>query len=161
MPLVGGFAASTEADHIVPIRAGGAKYDMANGQGACKPCHARKTAIEDSSFTRSRYRGRSNLLAAIDIYAKTAGARNAQRLRAFVLLLKYSGMRIGDTVQCGVDRIEENRLFLYTQKTDTPVYCVLPDFVVKALGAAPRTSERFYLWSGASMLHSAVGKWQR
>jgi len=101
------------------------------------------------------------ILAAIDIYAKTAGARNAQRLRAFVLLLRYSGMRIGDTVRCGVDRIEKNRLFLYTQKTDTPVYCVLPDFVVKALAAAPRTSERFYFWSGASTLHSAVGKWQR
>ena len=101
------------------------------------------------------------ILAAIDLYAKTAGASNAQRLRAFILLLRYSGMRIGDTVRCGVDRIEKNRLFLYTQKTDTPVYCVLPDFVVKALDAAPRSSERFYFWSGASTLHSAVGKWQR
>ena len=55
------------------------------------------------------------ILAAIDLYAKTAGARNAQRLRAFILLLRYSGMRIGDTVRCGVDRIEKNRLFLYTQ----------------------------------------------
>jgi hypothetical protein len=60
------------------------------------------------------------------------------------------------------DRRKRNRLFLYTQKTDTPVYCVFPDFVVKyALDATPRTSERFYFWSGASTLHSAVGKWQR
>ena len=101
------------------------------------------------------------ILAAIVLYAKTAGARNAQRLRAFILLLRYSGMRIGDTVRCGVDRIEKNRLFLYTQKTDTPVYWVLPDFVVEALDATPRASERFYFWSGASTLHSAVGKWQR
>src|SRR4030095_9062712 len=101
------------------------------------------------------------ILAAIDLYAKTAGTRNAQRLRAFILLLRYSGMRIGDTVRCGVDRIEKNRLFLYTQKSDTPVYCVLPNFVVKAVEATPRTSERFYFWSGASTLHSAVGKWQR
>ena len=101
------------------------------------------------------------ILAALDSYAKTAGARNAQRLRAFILLLRYSGMRIGDTVQCGVDRIEKNRLFLCTQKTTTPVFCVLPDFVVKALDATSRTSERFYFWSGASTLRSAVGKWQR
>jgi integrase/recombinase XerD len=100
-------------------------------------------------------------LAAVDIYGKTAGTRNAQRLRAFILLLRYSGMRIGDTVGCGVDRIEGNRLFLYTQKTNTPVYCVLPDFVIKAHDATPRTSERFYFWSGASTLRSAVGKWQR
>jgi hypothetical protein len=32
------------------------------------------------------------ILAAIELYAKTAGARNAQRLRAFILLLRYSGM---------------------------------------------------------------------
>lgn len=101
------------------------------------------------------------ILSALDSYAKTAGIRNAQRLRAFVLLLRYSGMRIGDTVQCSVDRIEKNRLFLYTQKTGTPVYCVLPEFVIRSLEAAPRTSERFYFWTGASKLHSAVGKWQR
>jgi integrase/recombinase XerD len=101
------------------------------------------------------------ILAGIELYAKTAGAKNAQRLRAFVLLLRYSGMRIGDTVRCSVDRIEKNRLFLYTQKTETPVYCVLPEFVVKALDATPRASDRFYFWSGESTLHSAVGKWQR
>src|SRR5262249_37165947 len=55
--LFGGFAASTEADHVVPISRGGARYDMSNGQGACKPCRARKTAIEDSYFTRWRSRG--------------------------------------------------------------------------------------------------------
>ena len=58
------------------------------------------------------------ILAAIDIYAKTAGARNAQRLRAFVLLLRYSGMRIGDTVRCGVDRIERTAFFC-TRKRPT------------------------------------------
>jgi integrase/recombinase XerD len=96
-----------------------------------------------------------------DVYAKTAGVQNAQRLRAFVLLLRYSGMRIGDTVRCGLDRVEKDRLFLYTQKTDTPVYCVLPGFVIKALDATPRASDRFYFWSGESTLDSAVGKWQR
>lgn len=102
------------------------------------------------------------ILAALEPYGKSAGIRNAQRLRAFVPLLRYSGMRIGDAVQCGTDRIDDkNRLFLYTQKTGTPIYCVLPDFVVKALEAAPRSSARFYFWTGASKLHSAVGKWQR
>jgi integrase/recombinase XerD len=101
------------------------------------------------------------LLAALELYAKSAGIRNAQRLRAFVLLLRYSGMRIGDTVGCGIDRITKNRLFLYTQKTGEPVCCILPDFVVQALEAAPRTSEGFYFWSGKSKLRTAVGKWQR
>jgi integrase len=38
------------------------------------------------------------ILAALETYSHTAGAPNAQRLRAFVLLLRYSGMRIGDAV---------------------------------------------------------------
>jgi integrase len=59
------------------------------------------------------------------------------------------------------DRIEKNRLFLYTQKTGVPVHSVLPDFVLQALEASPRTCERFYFWTGISKLHSAVGKWQR
>lgn len=30
-------------DHIVPIRAGGARLDLANLQSMCRRCHARKT----------------------------------------------------------------------------------------------------------------------
>ena len=101
------------------------------------------------------------ILAAFDKYAKRAGVANAQRLKAFVLLLRYSGMRIGDTVKCDVGRITGNKLFLYTQKTGTPVKCVLPDFVVRELDAAPKSSEGHFFWTGKSKLHSAIGKWQR
>jgi len=101
------------------------------------------------------------ILAALDLYSKRAGARNSQRLRAFVLLLRYSGMRIGDAVHCSVDRLVGNRLFLYTQKTGVPVQCVLPDFVVREIEAAPKSSERFFFWSGQSKLHTAVGVWQQ
>jgi integrase/recombinase XerD len=101
------------------------------------------------------------ILAAFDPYGKSAGLANAQRLKAFVLLLRYSGMRIGDCVKCSVDRIDGNRLFLYTQKTGTPVRCVLPDFVLRELEAAPKSSEGHFFWTGKSKLHSAIGKWQR
>jgi integrase/recombinase XerD len=100
-------------------------------------------------------------LAALEKYSASAGVANAQRLRAFVLLLRYSGMRIGDAVQCSTDRLTGDKLFLYTQKTGVPVYCVLPDFVVQVLEAAPRTSDRYFFWTGCSKLHSAIGKWQR
>jgi integrase len=56
-------------------------------------------------------------LAALEAYGKSAGVKNAQRLRAFVLVLRYSGIRIGDAVQLSKDRVQGNRLFLYTQKT--------------------------------------------
>jgi 5-methylcytosine-specific restriction protein A len=43
-------ALSGEADHIIPIAAGGGRLDRKNLQGLCKPCHSRKTATEDSKF---------------------------------------------------------------------------------------------------------------
>lgn len=101
------------------------------------------------------------ILAALDKYGERAGIANAQRLRAFVLLLRYSGMRIGDAVACGADRLTGNKLFLYTQKTGVPIRCVLPGFVVSALEATPRRNGRYWFWSGESKLHSAIGKWQR
>ncbi len=38
--------AATIADHILAIGLGGAEYDLANGQAACKPCSAKKSSAE-------------------------------------------------------------------------------------------------------------------
>jgi len=64
-------------------------------------------------------------------------------------------------VQCGPERIKDNKLFLYTQKTDVPVQCVIPDFVIREIEAAPKKSERFFFWTGASNVRTAVSIWQR
>jgi len=101
------------------------------------------------------------IMAAFAPYGESAGVANAQRLKAFVLLLRYSGMRIGDCVGCSTQRIDGNLLFLYTQKTGTKVRCFLPDFVIKELAATPKSSEGHFFWTGKSKLHSAIGKWQR
>lgn len=37
---------ATIADHITATAFGGAEHDPTNGQGACAPCHRRKTAGE-------------------------------------------------------------------------------------------------------------------
>jgi integrase len=95
-----------------------------------------------------------------DNYGRT-GHANARRLRAFVLLLRYSGMRIGDTATLERERVIGGKLLLYTAKTGTPVYCPLPDFVAQALEAAPRSSERHFFWTGESKPKSTVGDWQR
>ena len=46
--------------------------------------------------------------------------KNAEMLQAFVLLLRYSGLRIRDAVTLGRDRISNGKLFLYTAKTGSP-----------------------------------------
>jgi integrase/recombinase XerD len=69
-------------------------------------------------------------------------------------------MRIGDAVSCAVDCLNGNKLLLYTRKTRVPLYCPLPDFVVKALAEIPLVSERYFFWTGVSKLTTATGNWQ-
>jgi integrase/recombinase XerD len=89
------------------------------------------------------------------------GPENARRIRAFVLLLRHSGLRIGDAVTLERSRVTGDKLFLYTAKTGTPVCCPLPDFVLDALEAIPKVSERCFFWTGESRVESATGDWQR
>jgi integrase/recombinase XerD len=102
-------------------------------------------------------------LSAVDIYVKKAspsGRENGMRLRALVLLLRYTGMRISDVINLNAERIVGNRLFLYTQKTGEPVNTILPDFVLSALGDTRRKSEKFFFWSGIGKLESTARSWQ-
>jgi integrase/recombinase XerD len=89
------------------------------------------------------------------------GRVNAQRLRALVLLIRFSGLRIRDAVTLRKDRISNSKLMLYTAKTGTPVYCPLPDSVIAELEIARGTSPEFYFWSGEGKPKSCVGDWQR
>jgi integrase/recombinase XerD len=104
------------------------------------------------------------ILAALDPFCSQvapSGKDSARRLRALVLVLRYSGMRIGDAVKLTSDKINGNKLFLYTQKTGVPVYTVLPDFVVRALDTIPRVTPTHFFWNGTGTLEGVVGSWQR
>lgn len=83
------------------------------------------------------------------------------RLRAFLLLLRYSGMRIGDAASCSIDRISGNKLLLYTAKTGVPVYVVLPPVAVQALEQCPRLSARYWFWTGFGSIDTLTGNWRR
>ena len=105
-------------------------------------------------LTRNEF---TSLLAACDKYPDKL---NAVRLRALVLLLRYSGLRITDAVTLPRDRITDGKLFLFTAKTGTAVYCPLPPFLLNALEAIPTIGNHFF-WTGASKPKSSVGNWQR
>jgi integrase len=105
-----------------------------------------------------------DMLAACNEYPDNygnVGQENAARLRALVLLLRYSGMRIGDAATCAVDRLTGQRLFLYTQKTGVPVNVKLPEFVAETLNSMPRVGERFFFWTGAGSVDTVAGNWRR
>ncbi len=82
-----------------------------------------------------------------------------RKLRALVLILRYGGLRISDAVVLTPDKIRNGNLFLYTQKTGTPVWCPLPKEVIKALAACDEHGS-YYFWSGAGKVKTQITEWQ-
>ena len=85
---------------------------------------------------------------------------NRIRLRALVLVMWYTGLRVRDVVTLRKDRINQGKLFLRTAKTGTDVFCPLPPVVTDALDAIPAKGNH-YFGSGTSKPKSAVGNYQR
>jgi integrase/recombinase XerD len=85
---------------------------------------------------------------------------NAGRMKAFVLTMRHSGLRIGDTIALKRERLKGNRLFLYTQKTGTPVCVPLPPVTVDALCSVESGGEYFFT-SGHAKRQTARANWSR
>lgn len=49
----GTFVKAVIVDHIIPIKQGGAKFDLSNLQCLCWSCHSRKSIIEGSRFGKN------------------------------------------------------------------------------------------------------------
>jgi integrase/recombinase XerD len=70
-------------------------------------------------------------------------------MRALLLLLRWSGLRIGDAVSLERIRIDKDGvLMLTTQKTSATVRMPLPDAVLSALDALPATGPRYFMQPG-------------
>ena len=85
---------------------------------------------------------------------------NRVRLKALVLLLRYSGLRIRDAVTLSQERISGDKLLLRTMKTGTVVWCPLPPAVIESLKAIPSAS-RYYFWTGEGKTKSCASSYQR
>ncbi|HKW19509.1 MAG TPA: tyrosine-type recombinase/integrase [Terriglobales bacterium] len=83
-----------------------------------------------------------------------------KKLRALVLLMRHSGLRISDAVICTEDRIRDGKLFLYRAKTDEPVWVPLPQIVLDALAEIKEQTSPYYFWTGKGKLRHAPTEWQ-
>lgn len=88
-------------------------------------------------------------------------AGNRKRVRAMILLLRFSGLRISDAARLERERLRGDTLFLYTQKTGTPVWLPLPSRVIEALHGSPSDSAKHFFWNGRCLPTSAVKIWER
>ena len=103
------------------------------------------------------------LLAACEQYSAKGVHRdgNRARLKAMIMLLRHSGLRIRDAATLQRAHVKNGKLFLYTQKTGTPVWLPLPPEVIEALQAVPTINERYFFWSGNGDPKTTVADWQR
>jgi integrase len=108
--------------------------------------------VEDADFEK--------LLAACVRFPMSGvhGSMTPWRVRAFLLLLRYSGMRIRDAAIVKRSSIQGDKLFIRTEKTNVPVWLPLPEFVLEAL--EPFKGE-YVFWSGIGSPKSAVAAWER
>jgi integrase/recombinase XerD len=83
-----------------------------------------------------------------------------KKLKALVLLMRYSGVRISDAVILTEDRIRDGKLFLYQAKTDEPVWVPLPEIVTAALAEIKEPGSPYYFWTGKGKLRHAPTEWQ-
>jgi integrase len=95
----------------------------------------------------------ARLIAACDRYRG-----NQDRMRAFVLTIRYSGLRISDMIALHPHQRVDDRLRLYTTKTGEPVYVPLPPFVVEALIKIERPGERYFT-TGKAKLATDRANW--
>ena len=81
-----------------------------------------------------------------------------ESIRAMVLVMLYSGLRISDTVQLRRESVDlkTGKMLLRVMKTGAPLYVRLGEPAVEALKALPGSSEYFF-WNGTSELATAVG----
>lgn len=86
---------------------------------------------------------------------------NRDRLRAFVLVMRYSGLRVGDTIALSEDRLTENKILLYTAKTGTPVYLPLPPEAVEALAKLETNGNGRFFSTGKAKPQTARANWSR
>jgi integrase len=86
---------------------------------------------------------------------------NRARMKAMLLLLRATGLRIRDAATLERARVKDGKLFLYTQKTGTPVYVPLPPVVAEALNELPVVNKEYVFWSGNGDPKTTVADWQR
>ncbi len=82
-----------------------------------------------------------------------------KKIRALILVMRYSGLRISDTILLRPEHVAHGKIFLYQAKTKHPVRVPVPKEVTDALSGIQEGS-RYYFWSGAGKLKSCITEWQ-
>ncbi len=90
---------------------------------------------------------------------KRDGESIGMQTNAFALVMRFTGLSIGDVVSLPKADVKGNQIITNRNKTGKEVYVKVPQFVIDALNAAPHDSEKYYFWSGQGLIHTRTSKW--
>ena len=110
-------------------------------------------------FTREEM---ERIFSAVSLLADEYGRHGlpiTAQTRAFVMVMRYTGMSIGDTAKLRKSDIDGCRIRTYRKKTGEDVFAKVPPFVIEALDTAPHDSDEYYFWIGQGKLHTRTSKW--
>jgi len=118
-----------------------------------RPVFVKKPAVPFSTEEMEK------ILWATEVYPDSPKGRR-EKVSAFVLVLRYTGLRIGDVVALRKEHVNNGKLCLQTAKTGTGVWIPLKDELRAALDRL-ETSAGYFFYSGDGTLKSAISSWSR
>ncbi|HVB56285.1 MAG TPA: tyrosine-type recombinase/integrase [Candidatus Acidoferrales bacterium] len=89
-----------------------------------------------------------------------AAQQISREVYTFVLVMRFSGLRISDACTLKVSSLEGSHLVLRTVKTGSKVRVLLPDVVADALRTIRAVSPTYFFWSGNGKLASLTELWR-
>jgi integrase len=102
------------------------------------------------------------IIKALDEFPDEYGRRGtpiAKQTRAFVYVMRYTGMAIGDVAKLEKAHVQGRKVLTNRKKTGEPVFATVPQVVLDVLMAAPHDGERYFFWSGEGLIHTRTSKW--
>ena len=146
-------AFSTQAQRLNQLKAF-FSHALREGWIGESPVHGMRAPKSDSPPT--------NPLEPSEVRALLKASQGKPREQALVLLLRYSGLAIGDAVTLARDAIQANGdLVLRRAKTGELVTVALPAEVTAALDAVRRPGREHYFWTGRSQRDTPAKYWRR
>jgi integrase len=81
-------------------------------------------------------------------------------LLTFILVLRYSGLRISDAAMLKSSALNGDKLLLHMAKTDEPVFVPLPQELVSLLRETP-TRDGYYFVAGSKRMETVTNNWRK
>jgi integrase/recombinase XerD len=137
--------------------------DWLDKNPALKMKKAEEKRVPTDYFTSEEFH---RIVDATYAYGDWRGGRDfhyrPERMRALILLMRWSGLAIRDAVVLERDKLgTDGKLFLYRAKTGVPVRVPLPIEVAELLRSLPSANPNFFFWSGKADPETAKKGWQR